>query len=74
MGEDAGIRNIVATVLIGLSLAACGGSSGPGGGYDSSGFGWMIHANVVEGHDLASIWSDGHSARPGSHSTGHQHP
>ena len=21
-------------------------------------FGWMIHANVVEGHDLASIWGD----------------
>jgi hypothetical protein len=21
-------------------------------------FGWMIHANVFEGHDLASIWSD----------------
>jgi len=23
-------------------------------------FGWMIHANVVEGHDLASIWGDDH--------------
>jgi hypothetical protein len=30
------------------------------GDFHESAFGWMIHANVVEGHDLASIWSDDH--------------
>jgi hypothetical protein len=23
-------------------------------------FGWMVHANVFEGHDLGSIWTDAH--------------
>jgi len=26
-------------------------------------FGWMVHANVIEGRDLASIWGDEHHAR-----------
>jgi hypothetical protein len=30
-------------------------------------FGWMIHANVVEGHDLASIWGDDHHSEPHEH-------
>jgi hypothetical protein len=24
-------------------------------------FGWMVHANVFEGHDLVSIWTDDHA-------------
>ena len=51
--------------------AACDAVNGD---FHSSAFGWMIHANVVEGHDLASIWSDDHSARSRTHSTGHEHP
>lgn len=51
--------------------AACDAVNGD---FHSSAFGWMIHANVVEGHDLASIWSDNHGVRPGPHSTGHEHP
>src|SRR4051794_37158926 len=39
MGVDAGIRTIAAMVAIGLSLAACAGSSGPHRGSDASGFG-----------------------------------
>jgi hypothetical protein len=31
-----------------------------GGVFHANLFGWMIHANVVEGHDLASIWGDDH--------------
>jgi hypothetical protein len=31
-----------------------------GGDFHANLFGWMIHANVVEGHDLASIWGDDH--------------
>lgn len=31
-----------------------------GGDFHPNLFGWMIHANVVEGHDLASIWGDDH--------------
>jgi hypothetical protein len=30
------------------------------GDFHPSTFGWMVHANVIEGHDLASIWSDDH--------------
>lgn len=42
-----------------------------GGDFHANLFGWMIHANVVEGHDLASIWGDdhhggGHGGKPGS--------
>lgn len=36
------------------------------GDFHPSVFGWMIHANVIEGHDLASIWSDDHGAHPAS--------
>lgn len=39
MGTDAGIRKVVAMVLIGLSLAACAGSSGRHGGSEASGYG-----------------------------------
>jgi hypothetical protein len=28
------------------------------GDFHANLFGWMIHANVFEGHDLASVWSD----------------
>src|SRR3982750_1529980 len=39
MGADAGIRKFVAMVAIGLSLAACAGSSGPQqGSSESSGY------------------------------------
>jgi hypothetical protein len=38
-----------------------------GGDFHPSLFGWMIHANVVEGHDLATIWGDDH------HGEGHEH-
>jgi len=31
-----------------------------GGDFHPNLFGWMIHANVVEGHDIASIWGDDH--------------
>jgi hypothetical protein len=31
-----------------------------GGDFHANLFGWMIHANVVQGHDLASIWGDDH--------------
>jgi hypothetical protein len=31
-----------------------------GGTFYPSLFGWMVHANVFSGHDLASIWSDDH--------------
>ena len=31
-----------------------------GGDFHPSLFGWMIHANVVEGHDLGSIFADDH--------------
>jgi hypothetical protein len=37
--------------------AACDAVNGD---FHPSAFGWMIHANVIEGHDLASIWSDDH--------------
>jgi hypothetical protein len=37
--------------------AACDSVNGD---FHPSTFGWMIHANVVEGHDLGSIWSDNH--------------
>jgi hypothetical protein len=37
--------------------AACDAVNGD---FHSSAFGWMIHANVIEGHDLASIWADDH--------------
>ena len=39
MGADAGMRNVIAMVAIGLSLAACTGSSGPHGGSDATGHG-----------------------------------
>lgn len=29
--------------------------------------GWMVHANVYEGHDLTSIWSDDHHGESGHH-------
>ena len=38
-----------------------------GGDFHANLFGWMIHANVVQGHDLASIWGD-------DHHDGHDHP
>jgi rare lipoprotein A len=38
MGAGAGISNVIAMIAIGLSLAACGGASGPRGS-DLSGFG-----------------------------------
>ena len=38
-----------------------------GGVFHPNLFGWMIHANVVEGHDLASIWGDEHHEH-GEHS------
>ena len=28
-------------------------------------FGWMVHANVYAGNDLASVWSDDHRMEPG---------
>jgi hypothetical protein len=31
-----------------------------GGDFHPNLFGWMIHANVVQGHDIASIWGDDH--------------
>ena len=31
--------------------------------FDSLG-GWMVHANVYEGHDLATVWSDDHHGEP----------
>jgi hypothetical protein len=37
--------------------AACDAVNGD---FHPSTFGWMIHANVIEGHDIASIWSDDH--------------
>ena len=37
------------------------------GDFHPSLFGWMIHANVVEGHDLASIWGDDHHGEPHEH-------
>ena len=39
MGADAGMRNLIAMVAIGLSLTACTGSSGPNGGSDTTGHG-----------------------------------
>jgi hypothetical protein len=36
-----------------------------GGDFHPSTFGWMIHANVVEGHDIASIWADDHHGAAG---------
>jgi rare lipoprotein A len=39
MGAGAGMRKIIAMIAIGLSLAACAGSSGPHGGSDASGYG-----------------------------------
>lgn len=39
--------------------AACDAVNGD---FHPNTFGWMVHANVVEGHDIASIWSDGHGA------------
>ena len=38
-----------------------------GGVFHPNLFGWMIHANVVRGHDLASIWGDEHGGE------GHDH-
>lgn len=38
-----------------------------GGRFVDSFGGWMVHANVYEGHDLAAIWSDDH------HDGGHGH-
>jgi hypothetical protein len=40
-----------------------------GGDFHPNLFGWMIHANVVEGHDLASIWGDDHHG-----GEAHEHP
>jgi hypothetical protein len=38
-----------------------------GGRFVDSFGGWMVHANVYEGHDLATVWSDDH------HAGGHAH-
>ncbi|HMA24892.1 MAG TPA: hypothetical protein VKP00_12880 [Gemmatimonadaceae bacterium] len=35
--------------------AACDAVNGQ---FHASTFGWMVHANVIEGHDIASIWAD----------------
>jgi len=40
-----------------------------GGDFHPNLFGWMIHANVVEGHDIASIWGDDHHG-----GEAHEHP
>lgn len=38
-----------------------------GGRFVDSFGGWMVHANVYEGHDLATIWSDDHHGGAHSH-------
>jgi len=48
--------------------AACEAVNGE---FHPSTFGWMVHANVVDGRDLASIWGDDHGAHPGA--VGHAH-
>jgi hypothetical protein len=42
--------------------AACDSVNGD---FHPSTFGWMVHANVIEGHDIASIWSDDHHGAGG---------
>ena len=39
-----------------------------GGRFMPTVFNWMVHANVLEGNDLATIWGDGHHR-----SGGHEH-
>jgi hypothetical protein len=45
--------------------AACDAVNGD---FHPNTFGWMIHANVIEGHDIASVWSDDqHAAAEHTH-------
>jgi hypothetical protein len=48
------------------SIATKADCDAVGGQFYPSLFGWMIHANVFEGHDLASIWGDDDHRAPGS--------
>jgi hypothetical protein len=41
-------------------IATKAGCDAVGGDFHPSLFGWMIHANVEKGHDVASIWGDDH--------------
>lgn len=38
---------------------------GAGGRFLPKVFGWMVHANVYAGNDLASVWKDEHRMEPG---------
>jgi hypothetical protein len=44
-------------------IATKAGCDAVNGDFHPDTFGWMVHANVIEGHDLASIWSDEHHTR-----------
>ncbi len=42
-------------------IASKAGCDAVGGRFHESLFGWMLHANVIAGHDPASIWGDEHA-------------